>query len=340
MTLRTVSGTLLAVLASAAIGHARDGGLHEMRPTAGLTGIHAPSAGLPGVFPAAPQRDFIQLAQASDPRVVQLEEQIRALNGTVEELNFQILQLQEQLRKMQEDNEFRFQELEKRSDAGKGRQERTTASTPAEQPAPAVAAQPPAPNAGSIEDVIAQDTQPAPTGPGEPPKTFGSITFDANGNVVGGEATGQQQAAPAAPAAQDGTVVAALPSSGDPEELYRSAYQFVLSGDYKTAEAGFREHAERFPDDERAPDVQFWLGEALLGQSRNREAAEVFLNASNRYPASTKGPDMLLKLGVSLAALKQKDVACATLSEVNKRYPNASAALKGRVKEERSKAAC
>ena len=55
----------------------------------------------------------IVLAQASDPRLTQLEEEIRKLSGTVEELNFQVLQMQEQLRKMQEDNEFRFQELEK-----------------------------------------------------------------------------------------------------------------------------------------------------------------------------------------------------------------------------------
>ena len=34
------------------------------------------------------------------------------MNGTIEELNFQVLQMQEQIRKMQEDNEFRFQELE------------------------------------------------------------------------------------------------------------------------------------------------------------------------------------------------------------------------------------
>ncbi len=45
-------------------------------------------------------------------RVQQLEEQLRQLNGRVEEMSFQLLQMQEQLRKAQEDNEFRFQELE------------------------------------------------------------------------------------------------------------------------------------------------------------------------------------------------------------------------------------
>lgn len=52
-------------------------------------------------------------AQANDQRVIQLQEQVRNLTGKLEELNFQILQMQEQMRKIQEDNEFRFEELEK-----------------------------------------------------------------------------------------------------------------------------------------------------------------------------------------------------------------------------------
>ena len=72
----------------------------------------------------------IVLAQASDPRITQLEEEIRKLSGTVEELNFQVLQMQEQLRKMQEDNEFRFQELEKRGEAGAAANKKTEATQP------------------------------------------------------------------------------------------------------------------------------------------------------------------------------------------------------------------
>ncbi len=55
----------------------------------------------------------IVLAQSADP-----QEQIRILDGRIEEMSFQILQLQEQLRKTQEDNEFRFQELEKGKKTG------------------------------------------------------------------------------------------------------------------------------------------------------------------------------------------------------------------------------
>ncbi|MGO4842613.1 tol-pal system protein YbgF, partial [Rhizobiaceae sp. 2RAB30] len=101
-----------------------------------------------------------------------------------------------------------------------------------------------------------------------------------------------------------GNQVAALPSTDDPEELYRNSYEFILSGDYKTAEAGFRDHIARFPTDPKTADAHFWLGESLLGQQKYRDAAETFLAASKDYPQSKKAPEMLLKLGMSLAGLK------------------------------------
>jgi tol-pal system protein YbgF len=189
-------------------------------------------------------------------------------------------------------------------------------------------------------------------------KTFGTITFDNSGNVTGGSvgdqatmggadpAAGQVAVDPANPAnpaaggSSDSTTVAALPATNDPEELYRNSYQFILSGDYGTAEAGFRDHIARFPDDTKAADAHFWLGEALLGQKKFRDAAEVFLAANKDYPKSKKAPEMLLKLGVSLVGLNQRDVACATFSEVGKRYPQTSAALRERVKQEQALAAC
>lgn len=328
MYFRTIlSGTLAALLLSATATIASERGGFEpadQRP------VVRPMNGLPGVFANDDQQQPILLAQASDPRVVSLEEQVRTLNGTIEELNFQVLQLQEQLRKMQEDNEFRFQELEKRGDAG-GKKGRTVASAPAAAQPEASAAQP-----GTVDEVIAGDTTTSATQPeadgtlGAPPKTFGSLSVDQNGNVVDDGAD----------APSDGAAVAALPPSNDPEELYRNSYQFILSGDYAIAESGFRQHIERFPQDGRAADAHFWLGESLLGQKKYRDAAETFLNANKQYPKSKKAADMLLKLGISLIGLNQREVACATFGEVGKRYPNASAALKDRVKQEQARAAC
>ena len=277
-------------------------------------------------------RPYVQLAQAGDPRVVQLEEQVRQLNGLVEELNFQVLQMQDQLRKMQEDNEFRFQQLEGSGDgiaAPAGVEQRGEADgieTIIESPE------------GTLSQAPDQSTSPRL---GEAPRTLGQITFDAQGRPVG---TAQDQGAlpgvETGPAQTDSTNVAALPSTDDPEELYRTSYEFILSGDYSMAEQGFSDHIARFPSDQRTADAHFWLGEAQLGQQKYREAAQSFLAANRDFPDARKAPDALLKLGVSLAALDQRDVACATLAEVGKRYPKASPAILERARQEQTRASC
>ena len=287
----------------------------------------------------------IVLAQAGDPRITQLEEEIRKLSGTVEELNFQVLQMQEQLRKMQEDNEFRFQELEKRGEAGAAANKKTEATPPASNDTTASDATAPATD-GSVGTMAPGESGAPATADsqdpalGAPPVDLGKITVDKNGNIQGGTDQASLWTCSAARAIRRTTPGSRHCRHGRPDELYRNSYEFILSGDYSTAEAGFRDHIARFPADPKASDAHYWLGESLLGQQKYRDAAEVFLAANRDYPDSGKAPDMLLKLGISLNGLQQREVACATYKEIGKRYPKSSDALKQRVKQEQALAAC
>ncbi|MER8463304.1 tol-pal system protein YbgF [Mesorhizobium sp. M1409] len=368
MHLRSVlSGTLALLLLSGVTALASGlGASGTGQSTDSGFSFHLPSIELPSIFGQKKKQDQVQMVQSDPAAVTSLEEQLRQMNGKIEELNFQVLQMQEQIRKQQEDNEFRFQQLEggtqgaqppaqKKSDATTGTDTNVAAAPATQAPADAGAAPGNNQSAGgkTVEDVIVESPDGDPgkmiPGTGAPEKTFGTITVDKNGNVVdaGGNTqstTPAQETAPAtgAPpkAGKSDTVIAALPATNDPEELYRNSYQFILSGDYGTAEQGFRDHIARFPRDAKTADAHYWLGESLLGQQKYRDAAETFLAASKDYPKAKKAPDMLLKLGVSLVGLKQHDVACATFSEVGKRYPDISSALKERVKQEKALAAC
>ena len=95
---------------------------------AGLS-ILAFAAGLMVVQPAAAidifggqrtQQAPVLMAQAGDTsvRLSQMEDEIRRLTGKVEEMSFLVLQLQEQLRNAQADNDMRFQDLEGGSGGG------------------------------------------------------------------------------------------------------------------------------------------------------------------------------------------------------------------------------
>ncbi|CDX49942.1 conserved exported hypothetical protein [Mesorhizobium plurifarium] len=388
MHFRTVlSGTLALLLISSLPSLAASANGAGRASDSGFT-FHLPTL---GIFGDKKKPEPAQIAQDNSGGMTGLEDQLRQLNGKIEEMNFQILQMQEQIRKQQEDNEFRFQQLEggaqggakpagqKKSeaapqdgngnggstnlgDAGSGDSGTGDAGTD-NSVAQAPATQAPADTGGqdgggkTVGDVIveSQTGDPGKLITGAPPKNFGTITVDKNGNVVNAE-TGSQASAPTqapaatanAPSAETparknkagGTEVAALPSTDNPDELYRNSYQFILSGDYPTAEQGFRDHISRFPKDAKAADAHYWLGESLLGQQKYRDAAEVFLAASKDYPKAKKAPDMLLKLGVSLVGLKQNDVACATFNEIGKRYPDVSGTLKERIKQEKALAAC
>jgi len=166
---------------------------------AGMLGLAA-CTGLSGIAVSGPlfgsggfsstvrsQQAPVVNVQASETyKVQQLEEQIRQLNGRIEEMSFQLLQMQETIRKAQEDNEFRFQELE---------------SGNASSGAPKKKAELDIPGGNSSDDITAiietpsndgasrggEQTARVPqstTAPGE--TTLGSIELDGRGMPVGG----------------------------------------------------------------------------------------------------------------------------------------------------------
>ncbi|GGD09549.1 tol-pal system protein YbgF [Aureimonas glaciei] len=267
----------------------------------------------------AEDRAPVLYAQASDPvqRINQLEEDNRRLNGKLEELSFQVLQLQEQLRKAQEDNEFRFQELE----SGNGK--RTDASpAPAAAPTQSAELPPAAPAASAPPPQVA-----APSSGGSGDEIGGLLSGGLDTSGIGGAA-----AAPTAPAAGSSTVASVRP--GSEGELYGLAYNYMLAGDYNLAENAFRQYADTYPDAADAPDAQYWLGESLFQQAKYTDAAEVFLTAQKKHPKSPKAPEMMLKLGMSLAKLDNRETACVTFKEVSKRYPQMSASVKKKLQAE------
>ncbi len=127
-----LSGTLALLLLS---GVRRLPASSTGQPADSGFSFHLPKLGLSSIFGEKKKPDQQQIAQQSDGTTATgLEEQLRQMNGKIEELNFQVLQMQEQIRKQQEDNEFRFQQLEGeltgRSRAGRRRRNRTPRQRP------------------------------------------------------------------------------------------------------------------------------------------------------------------------------------------------------------------
>lgn len=271
----------------------------------------------------------VVLAQADAQRFDRIEAQMRTLTGQVEELTFHVRQLQEQLQRMQQDNDFRFNELE--GGAPPARQSQAPAQTQQTDTIGSLAGAEEGPMEGT-------------SGLGTPPQPLGQLVLDAPADAGGQPLDlntlargGEPQTAAQPEVATDSFIVA---STGDPRADYDRAYNYVLSGDYPRAEASFRQFISDYPGDQLAPDAQYWLGESYFARGMYRDAADAFLTGYKTYPKAAKGPDTLLKLGLSLAGLGERQTACSTFEAVLKQYPDASNALRQRVANERASAGC
>ncbi|HUG60917.1 MAG TPA: tol-pal system protein YbgF [Methylomirabilota bacterium] len=344
-------------------------------------------AGWRSPAPAAPLPDARPILVQSSPeaaqqslRIDRVEDQMRQLNGRIDELTYQIQQLQEVIRRSREDTEFRFQELQggsppKRSESPSEpsyRGETVITTGPADVPVEL--------GSGFTMDTDAQY--------GQPPQVLGTVPEGSSGSVGGGpldlsaiaRGDGFGVAGPtvddgfgatdpllpsqlpdnvprdvAVLGAGGGVQTSDLPPPGgavpqetqvaavvadDPRTLYDKAYGHVMAGEYEMAEQAFRRYLEGNDRSPMAGDANFWLGESLYARGEFRDAADAFLTTYRDYPASQKAPESLLKLGLSLEGLGETDAACATYREVEKKYASASGALLQQVSSQKSKAGC
>ncbi len=263
-------------------------------------------------------------AQAQDAaeltvRTARLENQLRQLSGQIEQLQFENRRLAEQLRKFQEDVEFRLKERGgARPAAAPPAQKRSDAFDPAAQPNTAGG---PRPLGG-------------PAVAGAAPGTV--IDEDGPLDISGGRTVPQ---APLNAAPRSGPSIAAT-GTGTPRETYDAAIATLQRKEYEAAEMGFRQFLQSHPRDRLAADATFWLGESYYQRGRYREAAEQFLKLSRDFPKAGKAPDGLLKLGMSLNGLGARDQACATYAKVGVDYPQASSSVRQGVERETRRARC
>lgn len=318
----------------------------------------------------APQQPRSSVAQADDSdvavRLDRVESALRQLTGTIEQLQYRNQQLEMQLKRLQDDSEYRFQQLGSRGAATPG------AVPQAPYRGPAVTAPQPPGRRGDLFDPNQQPNAPGaprplgggPTASAAPVMTEGQVvgapggrdagapldlsSLSANASAAPIPPAASQPAPPQLPAAQlppprnaaPNTQLATLPPSAKPQDEYDLAYGYVLHKDYGLAEQAFNDFLRKYPNEHLVPDAQYWLGESQFQQQRYSDAAKSFLVVLTKHERAGKAPDSLLRLGQSLAALNKKEAACATLAEVGRKYPKASASLKRNVAQEQKRAHC
>jgi tol-pal system protein YbgF len=267
-------------------------------------------------------------------RLNRVENQMRQMSGQIEQLQYENRQLKDQLRKFQEDVEFRFQDI-----GGRGGSKPAPSTTPAPRPTQPQAQPQTTPQRRSDVFDPTQDPNapgaPRPLGTtppsapladagqgGEQYAGIGDL-IEEGGQAAPGDAGGGMPIPQGALSARPNPSVAAT-SVGNPRADFDAAYASFTAKDYDQAEMGFRRFLQSNPRDKLVAEATFWLGETYLQRGRYREAAEQFLNVSADHPDASKAPDSMLRLGVALNGLGARDRACAVFAELDRKYPQAA----------------
>lgn len=251
----------------------------------------------------------------------ELEEQLRRLTGQVEQLDFQVRQINQRLDRLVADVDFRLRNLE---------QGTTAAEAPRGSTQPIPPSAPRAPGAVTVE----------PSGNAGAPRVIGTLT-ESQLRAAGVDPNSETETETASTGAP--TEEPASPSTlppGNPREQYDYAYQFLLQRDFVGAEAALSAFVSTNPEDTLAGNAQYWLGETFYVRGDYTTAARAFAEGFQRYPDSTKAPDNLLKLGMSLAKLEQNDDACITLKKLRVEYPDAPTSIVQRADREIGRLQC
>lgn len=119
---------------------------------------------------------------------------------------------------------------------------------------------------------------------------------------------------------------------------YQAAYDLLSPQQkrYEDAAKAFAVFLQKYPQDELAPNAQYWLGESHYVSQHNAEALQAFEVVVSRYPDSTKAPGALFKIGRLQQAAGNNDAARASYEKVLRDYPDSPAAGLARQRLEQS----
>ncbi|MGH1402930.1 MAG: tol-pal system protein YbgF [Alphaproteobacteria bacterium] len=249
-------------------------------------------------------------AAAAEIRFQQLERELRRLTGQIEEQNYEIRRLKDELAKKTGDIEVRLSDLERSGGASPSSGSSVSIAggspSPAQQPSAVV---PPQQSAGNFT------YQPPPQAPVQQ-HTLGTITKSA-----------------------DGATVAPAPS-GDAPAAYEHAYSFIKARNFSRAESEFARFMTDHPSHPLVSNAKYWYGETFYVRGNYERAARIFAEGYQQFPKGSKAASNLLKLGMSLSGMGKNADACIAYKQLKKEYSSSSVPVLKRADTEMKKINC
>lgn len=150
--------------------------------------------------------------------------------------------------------------------------------------------------------------------------------------VVAGRPTGA--APPVEPGAATGAGAGGAPRNetvagvggGNADQLYNIARDQDQRGSLAAAQQAYEQFLADYPNDARAPDAYWFLGDLLERQNRPDDALDKFQEIPTRWPTAARVPATLFRIARIQLGLGDRDDARATLERLVNTYPDSEMA--------------
>ena len=234
-----------------------------------------------------------------------IEMQFQELTNKFEQINFKLDKLSNELSKVQQDNQLRFEQIEQNSILKNDNNSLTSLPK-------------------TNEIFSNQETKQKNILPGSSePQSLGEISYKDMTTTDSSQVIETVEQTEAIISEVFNAEEKLLPDAS-PKEQYQFARNFLKVGDYVNAEKAFREFVITNPDNELSGNAQYWYAETYRIRQMYTDAATAYLEGYQKYPKSKIAPENLLKLGVSLVQMGEKDQGCLMIAGVKKQYPDAT----------------
>lgn len=306
-----------------------------------LTGISSrsactadrPSPGRPWlpllIFAAALSQPAFAAAQTDAPAnkgVVQLLNQVEALNGDISRLRGQIEVLTNEIANAQKRQRDMYVDLDtrlRRIEQGAGKKdpegnasleervrklEQATGTPTSSIPAP-------------VSTTVVPVAPPAPTTAAPAPAIPAGTATAATIPAAGGTPSPGPSLPPASLSGADQAAV---------QRAYDTAYGSYRINDYQGAIRGFDGFLKTHPKHQLASNAQYWIGESYFQLRDYRAAIEAQRRLLGTYPDSVKVPDALLIIGTAESTLGDTTAAKKTFEDLIAKYPATESAEKAK----------
>lgn len=248
-------------------------------------------------------------AAAAEVRFQQLEKEIRRLTGQVEEQNYEIRRLRQELAKSVGDFEVRLNDIEQ----GRGGRVSIASSTSSYVKKPL--SNPPVVSSENTKNKPSSPFQYKPPAPAGAPQALGTINKSQNTGTVS-------------------------KSSDSAPRAYDYAYSFIKARDFDRAEVEFAKFMSNYPNHPLVSNAKYWYGETFYVRGGYEKSARIFAEGYQQFPKGPKAASNLLKLGMALTGMGKTDDACIAYKQLRKDYAHSSVPVLKRASTEMKRINC